>query len=209
MMKKSIIGSFFFLGSLIFFGCQNKTEQAYIEKIKQERAEKDREYSDSLRSPLNPIHLAQFTGLDYFEIDPDYKVEGILELTPNELPFEMPTSTTRLPVYRKYGHFEFELQGKQFVLSVYQNMDFIDDSIYHDYLFIPFRDLSSSKESYGGGRYIDIRIPETQKVVVDFNTAYNPYCAYHDRWSCVIPPPENYLKMEIRAGEKKFHLATH
>ena len=75
--------------------------------------------------------------------------------------------------------------------------------------YFQFQDLTSSKEAYGGGRYIDIQIPETDKVIVDFNLAYNPYCAYDDRWSCVIPPPENFLEVKILAGEKKFHLSDH
>lgn len=198
----------FFIG-ILGFACQNEETKIYIAEIEQDRADKNETYSDSLKSPLNPIHIAEFTGLDYFEIDPKFNIEGTLKLTPDEKPFEMITSTNRLPVYRKYGNFHFEIKGEEFVLGVFQNMDFINDSAYGDYLFIPFQDLTSSKESYGGGRYIDIRIPKTDKVIVDFNNAYNPYCAYHDRWSCVIPPPENFLDIRILAGEKKFHLAAH
>jgi len=198
------------LAALITLGsCTSKETQKYIEKIQQERDEKNTEYSDSTQSPLNPVHLTSFTGLDYFDIDPNYRVEGRLELTPEEKPFQMTTSTDRLPEYRKYGNLHFTLKGKAFVLGVYQDMDMLNDSAYANYLFIPFQDETSSKESYGGGRYIDIRIPKTDKVIIDFNKAYNPYCAYDDRWSCVIPPPENFLKTEIRAGEMKFHLAHH
>lgn len=189
--------------------CQSEDTKAYIEKIEKQRIEKNESYSDSLKSPLNPIHLAEFKGLDYFKIDPDFNIEGILKLTPEEKPFEMVTSTDRVPIYRKYANFHFNVMGEDFILGVFQNMDFINDSIYGNHLFIPFQDLTSSKEAYGGGRYIDITIPETDTVNIDFNLAYNPYCAYDNRWSCVIPPPENFLEVRILAGEKNFHLSDH
>lgn len=208
-MKNFKIYFLFILLGVLSFSCQNEEDKIYISEIEQQRFEKNQEYSDSLKSPLNPIHLAEFNGLEYFEVDPDFNIEGTLEITPEEKPFEMYTSTNRLPVYRKYGNFNFKVKGKDFVLGVFQNMDIIDDSVQKNYLFIPFQDLTSSKEAYGGGRYIDIQIPETDKVMVDFNLAYNPYCAYDDKWSCVIPPPENFLEVKILAGEKKFHLADH
>lgn len=208
-MKNFKIYYLFILLGVLSFSCQNEEDKIYISEIEQQRFEKNQEYSDSLKSPLNPIHLDEFNGLEYFEIDPDFNIEGTLKLTPEEKPFEMYTSTNRLPVYRKYGNFHFKVKGKDFVLGVFQNMDIIDDSVQKNYLFIPFQDLTSSKEAYGGGRYIDIQIPETDKVMVDFNLAYNPYCAYDDKWSCVIPPPENFLEVKILAGEKKFHLADH
>lgn len=208
-MKTNKIFYFFLVLALFGFACQNQETKAYIAEIEKARAEKNETYSDSLKSPLNPIHLKEFKGLDYFEIDPEFRVEGKLELTPDEIPFEMATSTDRAPVYRKYGNFHFKLKNQDFVLGVFQNMDFVDDSVNGNHLFVPFQDLTSSKQAYGGGRYIDITIPETEDVILDFNIAYNPYCAYHDRWSCVIPPPENFLEIEILAGEKKFHLAAH
>lgn len=208
-MKDFKIYYLFILLGVLSFSCQNEETKIYIAEIEQQRFEKNQEYSDSLKSPLNPIHLAEFNGLEYFEVDPDFNIEGTLELTPDEKPFEMATSTDRVPVYRKYANFHFKVKGENFVLGVFQNMDFMDDSVYKNYLFIPFQDLTSSKEAYGGGRYIDIQIPETDKVMVDFNLAYNPYCAYDDKWSCVIPPPENFLEVKILAGEKKFHLADH
>ncbi|RLD36364.1 MAG: hypothetical protein DRI74_09205 [Bacteroidetes bacterium] len=199
----------FILLNIFSISCQNEEAKIYIAKIEQQRSEKNREYSDSLKSPLNPIHLKIFNGLDYFDIDPDFCVEGTFEQTPEEKPFVMATSTDRAPTYRKYGNFHFTLKNKEFTLGAFQDIDYIDDTAYNQYLFLPFQDLTSAKESYGGGRYIDILIPKTKKITVDFNLAYNPYCAYDDRWSCVIPPPENFLNIKILAGEKKFHLATH
>lgn len=208
-MKKYSIYFLIVFVSSIWFSCQNQETKLYIAKIEQLRAEKNKDYSDSLKSPLNPIHLAEFEGLDYFDIDPAFNIEGTFIVTPEEKPFVMATSTDRAPIYRKYGNFYFTIKGKKFVLGAFQDMDSIDDTLYNKHLFLPFQDLTSSKESYGGGRYIDILIPKTEKIKVDFNLAYNPYCAYDDRWSCVIPPPENFLEIKILAGEKKFHLADH
>jgi hypothetical protein len=208
-MKNHKIFSLFLLMSILGFSCQNEETKLYIANIEQERTAKNENYSDSLKSPLNPIHLAEFTGLDYFKVDPDFKIEGIFKVTPEEKPFVMATSTDRAPVYRKYGNFYFTLNNKKFVLAAFQDIDSIDDTAYNKHLFLPFQDLTSSKEAYGGGRYIDLLIPKTDKITIDFNLAYNPYCAYDDRWSCVIPPPENFLEIKILAGEKKFHLADH
>jgi hypothetical protein len=206
-MKYFKIYSLFILLGLI--SCQSEDVKIYIAEIEQQRIEKNETYSDSLKSPLNPIYMAKFEGLNYFKVDPNFNIEGTLELTPEEKPFEMATSTDRVPVYRKYANLHFKVKGEDFVLGVFQNMDYINDSVYKNNLFIPFQDLTSSKEAYGGGRYIDIQIPDTDQVMIDFNLAYNPYCTYDDRWSCVIPPPENFLEVRILAGEKKFHLTDH
>lgn len=199
----------FFLISMAALACQNQETKDYISGIQKQRDEKNISYADSLNSPLNPKHLAEFTGLDYFKIDPDFRVEATFELTPEEKPFAMATSTDRAPIYRKYGNLYFKINDKKFILGAYQDMESIDDTVYNHSLFIPFQDLTSSKEAYGGGRYIEIEIPKSDQVVLDFNLAYNPYCAYDDRWSCVIPPPENFLETKILAGEKKFHLSQH
>jgi uncharacterized protein (DUF1684 family) len=115
----------------------------------------------------------------------------------------MPTTTTRSPVYRRFGFVQFQLNGMEHQLTVFQNMELKKQEGYTNYLFLPFRDSSSGNESYGGGRYLDLDIPKGEKILLDFNLAYNPYCVYSDRYSCPIPPEENRLKTAIRAGEKK------
>ncbi len=117
----------------------------------------------------------------------------------------MKTSTKRLPKYIKYGELEFVLEGKTFKLNLYQNIDLIKKEGYADYLFLPFSDLTCGKESYIGGRYIDLRIPKGKTITIDFNKAYNPYCAYNHQFSCPIVPLENDLAIEVLAGVKKFH----
>lgn len=117
----------------------------------------------------------------------------------------MKTSTDRLPVYIKYGEAHFKLNKKDCVLNIYQNADLVKKEEYKDYLFLPYTDLTSGEESYGGGRYIDLKIPKDETIIIDFNKSYNPYCAYNHKYSCPIPPMENRLDVEVRAGVKAFH----
>jgi uncharacterized protein (DUF1684 family) len=90
-------------------------------------------------------------------------------------------------------------------LAIYQNVDLVNTAGYEDYLFIPFKDLTNGEDTYGGGRYLDLKIPEGETILIDFNRAYNPYCAYNHNYSCPIPPFENHLKVKIEAGVKKYH----
>ena len=106
------------------------------------------------------------------------------------------------PEYREYGELRFKLDEKKFKLTLYQNIKLMEKERYEDYLFIPFTDETNGEESYGGGRYIDFRIPKGKEVVLDFNKAYNPYCAYNSKYSCPIPPPKNDLSIPIKAGVK-------
>ena len=162
-------------------------------------------YADSAKSPLKKKDLAIFQALEFFSINEKYFVKATFKRTKKEKPFEMKTSTDRKPLYVKYGELHFEIDGKVFKLNVYQNVDLKKKPGYDDYLFLPFSDLTCGKESYIGGRYIDMKIPKSGKVTIDFNQAYNPYCAYNYKYSCPIVPLENDLDIEINAGVKKFH----
>lgn len=175
-----------------------------VASAKEFQQELDKEYGNPEESPLEDKDLKKFEGLDFFEIDRNFIVKAEFVRTPAEAPFTMPTSTERLPIYVKYGELYFSLQGKNFKLNVYQNQELTQDPEYFDYLFLPFTDLTNGKSSYGGGRYIDFRIPKSKEVVLDFNKAYNPYCAYSGKYSCPIPPKENNLEIEILAGVKAF-----
>ena len=103
------------------------------------------------------------------------------------------------------GRLVFRLQGRTFKLPVYQNVELSMQPEYVNYLFLPFTDRTNGAETYGGGRYVDLHGPLGQRVTIDLNNAYNPYCAYSDRYSCPIPPTENHLDTEVRAGVKKYH----
>ncbi len=163
------------------------------------------EYADSLKSPLMKEDLAVFKSLEFFATNPKFAVTAKFVRTKKEKEFKMKTSTSRTPTYKKYGEYHFEIDAIKYKLNVYQNVDLITQEEYKDYLFLPFSDLTNGKQTYIGGRYIDMKIPTTKMVIIDFNKAYNPYCAYNHKYSCPIVPLENDLGIEILAGVKKFH----
>ena len=161
-------------------------------------------YKDASSSPLKKKDLKTFTGLDFFPVNDKFKVTANLKFTPDSKPFKMPTSTTRTPIYKCYGIATFNLDGKDYSLEIYQNQELEPDPESDDYLFLPFTDQTNGFASYGGGRYIDLKIPTGNTIEIDFNSAYNPYCAYNDKYSCPIPPRVNFLPVEINAGVKAF-----
>ena len=195
------------LAVIIFItGCaeQPKTFNAYTASIKDFQYELNKEFADPKRSPLTAEDIKIFKELDFFLIDSTYKVKGNFILNKNPILFEMPTTTDRLPVYKTYGEVTFKLQGKELKLHVYQNQDLIKKAKYKNHLFIPFMDKTNGNTSYGGGRYIDLEMPEGNLLIIDFNKAYNPYCTYNSKYSCPIPPRENNLEVAIKAGVKAY-----
>ncbi len=199
-MKKYIVYCLF---AISFIG--NAQEKWTIAQAQASQKKLNEEYADPKESPLTETDLKYFEGLDFYPISDKYVVEANFIKSENEKPFKMKTSTTRLPEYVKYGELHFVMDGRKFKLNVYQNVDLSKKPGYEDYLFLPFSDLTCGKESYIGGRYIDMRFPKYDTVVIDFNTAYNPYCAYNHKYSCPIVPLENDLAIDILAGVKKFH----
>lgn len=161
-------------------------------------------YADEENSPLKKKDFKDFKGLDFFEIDEKYVVEAKFKRTPKEKPFQMATTTDRKPWYVKYGELHFVLDGKKCKLNVYKNIELSKKQAYANSLFLPFTDLTSGNESYGGGRYLDLTIPEGKTIVINFNCAYNPYCAYNEKYSCPLTPSENDLPVPIYAGVKAF-----
>lgn len=162
------------------------------------------EFKDVTTSPLKDRDRKVFEGLDFFKFDSTFVVKAQFKRTPNEQSFKMKTTTDRLPVYVKYGELGFKLNNENYKLNIYQNLGLMEDEGFEDYLFLPFLDETNGFESYGGGRYIDARIPIDDSIIIDFNKAYNPYCAYNDKYSCPIVPRVNYLKTRIEAGVKVF-----
>lgn len=187
---------------LLFLSCDPAAED-YANRIQKQRGEKDSVFRVPEESPLTPEDIKSFGGLNYFPVDPSFRVDARFERKPDPVPFEMPTTTERRPMYTHFATAYFEINGKELQLNVYQNQELIKKPEYAKHLFIPFRDLTCPEESYGGGRYLDVEIPEGNTLVIDFNLAYNPYCAYNHNYSCPIPPEENTLDVEIRAGEKR------
>jgi hypothetical protein len=162
------------------------------------------EYKDASTSPLKAKDRKTFEGLDFFKVDSSYIVTATLKRTPNSEWFNMKTTTDRVSKERVYGVLHFKLKGNEYQLNVYQGQELMHEADYEDYLFLPFLDETNGIESYGGGRYIDARIPKGDTIIIDFNNSYNPYCAYNDEFSCPIVPRENYLKARIEAGVKAF-----
>ncbi len=158
------------------------------------------EFRNEEESPLSPRDREDFVSLDFYPIDTSFSVMADFVRTPFEAPFEMQTSTDRRPVYVKYGEVYFQLKGKEFKLNVYQSQELKKTNEYRDYLFLPFTDPTNGNTSYSGGRYIDLTIPKSNKIRIDFNQAYNPYCAYSGNYSCPVPPSENELSIPVTAG---------
>lgn len=191
--------SFLLLLNCIFLLAQEtKTSKEFQENL-------NKEYANREESPLTDEDFKTFQGLDFYPINETFIVEAQFKRTPDEKVFKMKTTGTRLPEYVKYGELSFIINGKNFKLNLYQNIDLIKKAGFEDYLFLPFSDLSCGKETYIGGRYIDMRIPKGNTIIIDFNQAYNPYCAYNHKYSCPLVPLENDLAIEILAGVKKFH----
>lgn len=191
-----------FLMLLNFGFSQEKFDIAAVEKFQKEL---NTEYADAKTSPLTAKDLAVFKTLDFYALNEKFFVVAKFVRTEDEKPFEMKTSTDRKPLYVKYGEAHFEIDGKSFKLNIYKNIELSKKAEYKDYLFLPFSDLTSGNESYIGGKYIDMKTPKGETIVIDFNTSYNPYCAYNSKYSCPKVPLENDLNIEIRAGVKKFH----
>lgn len=196
-----------FIAALVFLaGCypQDGEEEQYVSHVNAFRAEKDSLFLED-KSPLTEDQIADFSGLHYFDVDPAYRVSAILEKYVIPDTVVMKTTTERAPEYIKYGKVTFELQDKKRSLIVFQNVRMIRQGIDTGHLFIPFRDQTSGDLTYGGGRYIDSELPfGSDSVVLDFNKAYNPYCTYNHKYSCVLPPSENHLTLAIHAGEKLY-----
>jgi len=164
----------------------------------------DSAYKDTVHSPLPKEERKAFVGLQRFPPDPAYRVKARFE--PKEGPvFGMKTTSDREPKYRSVGTLHFTLGGQLEQLTVYRNIDLSQLPDYKNYLFIPFTDLTSGETTYGGGRYLDLDGPLGSEVEVDFNRAYNPYCAYGGAYSCPIPPLENQLEVSVAAGVLKYH----
>lgn len=180
-------------------------EKWSIKSAKKYQETLNKEYATAGESPLTPEDLSVFKALDFYPIAAKFAVEATFIKVENEQSFKMKTTGTRTPEYVKYGELHFALDGTSYKLNLYQSIDLIQKPGFEDYLFLPFSDLSCGKESYIGGRYIDMRIPKSNTVLIDFNTAYNPYCAYNHKYSCPIVPLENDLNVAILAGVKKFH----
>lgn len=164
------------------------------------RREKDAHFQHDAYSPLTREQKQTFTGLSYFPENPALRLEVTVTPFQPETVIQMPTSTGAVQTYRRHGRFEFTVDGQPAALTIYAGE--------HGY-FLPFADALAGSETYGAGRYLEPEPLGPGRFAVDFNLAYNPYCAYNPNWSCPLTPSENRLKVPIRAGEKVFPGAIH
>lgn len=194
-MKLTFVLAFLFP---VFLSAQNPVKEA-----KKFRKEINKQYGDEDKSPLKEADRANFKKLEFYDIDSEFAVQAKLDWFEKDSVFEMKTTTARLAKYRRSGVATFIIDGNELELVFYQNVKGAANPLYKDYYFLPFKDNTNGEESYGGGRYIDLIIDEgSADAQINFNVAYNPYCAYNDRYSCPIVPSENYINIEIKAGVK-------
>lgn len=188
-----------YLLAILAAGCSSEP-LSYAEELAAARADKDRMLRESAQSPVPPDKRATFPALNYYPLDESYIVPA--ELKPpargGDQVIVMPTSTGQQRQMRRAGTLEFSLHGAPLRLSAFSDIE----SPVANRLFVPFGDLTNRKETYAGGRYMDLDPTTTGLYEIDFNKAYSPYCAYNPQYDCPFPPAENRLKVEVRAGEK-------
>lgn len=160
------------------------------------RKEKDGFLRSDPHSPLSEEQKRKFKGLEYYPENAALRFDASVEPLAEHIHVPMQTSTGDVQNYVKYGTFQFEVDGQPAVLTVYVSED--------GGAFVPFTDATSGRETYGAGRYLELEYHGDNQFHVDFNLAYNPWCAYSPQFSCPIPPVENRLPVPIRAGEKDF-----
>lgn len=208
---------FFLSGLILMSGCRDKKRYHdenpdlqevstgnVLDDIRQFQRKMNESFRDPEVSPLSDVERSRFKGLSFYEPDTNFRVEARLERTPDALPFLMPTTTSRQSMERVYGIARFYIDSEEFELEVYQNLELLDEEGYDGYLFLPFTDNTNGESTYEGGRYIDLDIPDSDILIIDFNRAYNPYCVYNEKYSCPIVPEVNHLDTEIRAGIKDY-----
>lgn len=208
--------NFYLLLLLLALGCQEKKYHSenkdavatagsvVLKEILQFQEKMNQDFKDPESSPLPDRYRMDFEGLSFFQPDTNFRVVAKFVRTPDAVPFMMPTTTDRESEEVTYGVAYFSLNGEKYQLEVYQSQELITDEKYKDYLFLPFLDETNGEETYSGGRYIDLSIPDGDSLVIDFNKAYNPYCVYNKKYSCPIVPTVNSLPIKIRAGIKAF-----
>lgn len=200
-MKKIIyiiigLGLGFVIYSILNTG---ESEQDYVSRLSKERAKKDEFMKSSDQSPF-VTDPSSFNGLQYFDIDPSLKVNARIETFEQRTIIDIGTSDGKSEKYYKFALAHFKLYDQPIKLLLLKPVR----SLNRNFIFTAFSDQTSGDSTYGGGRYLDLSFTNAKYVTIDFNTAYNPYCAYNSTFSCPFPPVENILDIPIKGGEKKY-----
>ena len=191
----------FVLWAIIFSSitsCAPKEDKVYRQRIAAERIAMNEQFFNPKETPLDSLNFYTFRGLKFFPIQEKYRVKATLTLLVNEAVFNLPHSHDQTKPYKNYAIAKFELDGKNFELMVLEQVEKKPGN--ENYLLLPFWDQTNNKETYGGGRYIDLDKSEGKNIIIDFNKAYHPYCAYNSKYTCPIPPPQNKMNVAIEAG---------
>lgn len=194
-MRTLFIGLFF-----VAFSVNAQNDDSLMTAIEHFQSEQNEHYFNKETTPLKKKERRKFKGHHFYPIDLNYRVKANYELIENPDTIVMPTSAGTEKMFAKHAKLTFELNGEKCVLYAYQNLKVIKVEGYENSLFVPFKDETSGTETYGGGRYLDLEQPNNSSMILDFNYAYNPYCAYTTGWYCPIPPDENTLNIRVKAG---------
>ncbi|MCX2429470.1 MULTISPECIES: DUF1684 domain-containing protein [unclassified Pedobacter] len=188
---------------LLLFISLNTLAQSYSGQIAKHR---DSYKQDFIKESNSPLKESDLQHLHFYEADSMYKVMAKVDILKNEKIFKMPTYDGTSKEFYRFAKVSFNLNGTPITLTLYKNIALAANPAYKYLLFLPFTDQTNQKETYGGGRYIDLSEKEIKnhRIEIDFNKAYNPYCAYSDGYRCPVPPEENDLPVEIKAGEKQY-----
>lgn len=196
-MKKYIV-LFLLLPLWAFSQKMVSKEEKEVQKFQKEL---NAEYLNPKETPLRGDSFKNFKGHPFFPFDAKYRVTAKFVKSKDTKPFELPTSSGKTKTYQEYGKATFTLDDKPYTVTLYQSLALIKQDKYKDYLFLPFRDATNEKETYGGGKYMDLKIPKGNTIILDFNQSYHPFCAYNAYdYNCPVVPEENKLPVEIRAG---------
>jgi uncharacterized protein (DUF1684 family) len=183
------------------------TTSTFAQNHKAQIAEFRKGYMDDfLKDPRSPLKQEDLQYLRFYDSDSTYRVTAKAELLTNQTPFVIPAFDGTAKQYVRYALLSFTLKDKTLQLTIYKSIALSANPAYSNYLFLPFNDNTNGKETYGGGRYIDLTTKDVKNgsIVIDFNKAYNPYCAFASGYSCPKPPDENNLDVSIPVGEKTF-----
>ena len=173
-----------------------------LDSLPTHRAQMEADYLKSKDSPFDEPMRAHFAGFSYFEGDASFCVDATFERAKGEKPFDMVAFNGKSLPFIKYGVFRFPLGGTMRTLTAYQRRDLPPAE--RQWVLVPFQDSTNGKETYGGGRYLQLDFPIRARMTLDFNRAFNPLCAYDAKFTCPVPPPENRLAISIPVGEKGY-----
>jgi uncharacterized protein (DUF1684 family) len=210
-IKRLVASVFFAVLVIAMYSCSEPDHSAGKLSAPQdpmimERKAKDAAFKSDDNSPIPQKDKFGFQGLSYYPINPDMRFSVRLNRYSAPQRVRLGTNTGEIRTGLRYGYFEFRVGDQNCRLQVYRLEDIPESG--GSNLFIPFRDATTGHESYPAGRYIDLAENTSGIYVLDFNRAYNPYCAYNNKYSCPLPPAENTLLIPIRAGEKKYSVGS-